>query len=196
MKKEKILSNIKTEYDKLWIYFLSFAIMGWIYEVCIMHFEMGYGFINRGFLFGPYIPLYGCGGLFILAATHKIRSKKIKILGINISPIVNIVLIMIISTLLELITSYTVEWILGERLWDYTYYGPNFQGRIALKSTLQFGLLGLVGLYVVYPLDNLFIKKTKGTKPILYNVIVYTTMGIFAADLIARIFLGSNYTGP
>ena len=190
------MNKILDKIEEWFIYFISFAFMGWIYEVCIMHFELGYGFINRGFLFGPYIPLYGFGGLFILGTTYKIRNKTYKIGGKITEIIINVVLVIIISTLLELVASYIAELVTGARLWDYTDYGPNFEGRIALKSSIQFGLLGLVGLYLVYPIAKILNTRIKEKNESVYYFITYFIIIIFLLDVLARITLGSNYKGP
>ena len=50
--------------------------------------------------------------------------------------------IVVITTVIELITSYIMEWTTGSWLWDYTRFTPNFQGRIALNPSLRFGVGG------------------------------------------------------
>lgn len=51
----------KTDWTLMLLSFLVFCVIGWIYEVLVFYFELGYGFVNRGFLFGPWLPVYGCG---------------------------------------------------------------------------------------------------------------------------------------
>ena len=58
---------------------------------------------------------------------------------------------MLLTTALELFTSYWMEWTAGGWQWDYSTYFCNFEGRIALNPSVRFGLGGLVFLYLVQP---------------------------------------------
>ena len=49
------------------LYFWVYAALGWVYEVFLEVVVYRWGFSNRGFLFGPYLPVYGVGALLILA---------------------------------------------------------------------------------------------------------------------------------
>ena len=84
----------------------------------------------------------------------------------------------------------------GPWLWDYTNDGPNFQGRIALKSSVRFGIIGIAALYGVGPaLDKLF-GTLKNKCPQLFMVMSYLLIGLFLVDVIVRFFVGGNYVGP
>lgn len=164
--------------------FLAFSIIGWLYEVGIMWFEMHQGFVNRGYLFGPYLPIYGIGGLLLLMTAGRLRKH----------PIPCFLAICVMATGIELLASYLLEWILGYFLWNYldTGYGPTFQGRIALRSSLQFGLMGMVAVYVIYPLAHKGIAKFRGKFPKLYHCVALIFMALFFADLAIRLVHGSN----
>lgn len=61
-----------------------------------------------------------------------------------------------------------MEFATGSWLWDYTNDGPNFQGRIALKSSVRFGIIGMVGLYGVWPvLDSIIVSLKNKRKKLL-----------------------------
>ena len=93
-------------------------------------------------------------------------------------------------------TSYLMELAIGEWLWDYTNDIPNFQGRIALKSSLRFGIMGILGLYGVYPVISGLAESAKEKWPKAFNLACISILLVFIADVIARLFLGSNYVGP
>lgn len=147
--------------------FMVFAVIGWIYEVIVSIVNDGV-FVNRGFLFGPYLPVYGFGGIISLLLLYKLKEKKILIGKLNITPIIIFLLIILIATITELVTSYLLEFITSGNgfLWDYSNgrYGPDFQGRIALLSCLRFGLLGIFGIYICYPLITLINNKLRSSK--------------------------------
>ncbi len=191
-----MMDRIKADWAKWFLIFLVFSFIGWVYELLVFRFELGYGYINRGFLFGPYLPVYGFGGLLMLSAMLKLKNKKIQICGISITPLILYVIAVLVATAAELLTSYLMELTIGEWLWDYTNNIPNFQGRIALKSSLRFGIMGLIGLYLVHPAISGLSELATKKHPKAFRLLSGILMILFSADVIARLFLGSNYVGP
>lgn len=196
--KEGKLSNLRKEKGdwKIWfLCFLTFCFIGWLYEVLVFYFELGYGFVNRGFLFGPWLPVYGVGGMMIILSMYKLKMKKIKIGKINITPLVCFLAIILLCTVVELLTSYLMEIVTGSWLWDYTNDGPNFQGRIALKSSVRFGIIGMAALYGVFPFLEKMLMRLKKKMPKAFSVASYLLIGLFLIDVAARFFVGGNYVG-
>ena len=191
-----MVNKIRTDWMKWFLLFMVFSFIGWVYELLVFRFELGYGFLNRGFLFGPYLPVYGFGGLLMLAPMLKLKNKRIEIGRVSVTPLICFVIAVFVATAAELLTSYLMEFVIGEWLWDYTNDIPNFQGRIALKSSLRFGIMGIVGLYGVYPLLSRFAETAKQKHSNVYQLVSIMLLLIFLVDVIARLFLGSNYVGP
>lgn len=110
MDEEKI--DLKSKVAEFFLYFIMYAIIGWIYEVFLEVVVYRWGFSNRGVLFGPYCPVYGFGALaFIFTVYPLIKNKK----GIKkwlLSPVV-FLLCMFIATAIELVTSYICEFFIG-----------------------------------------------------------------------------------
>lgn len=182
-----IIKNYKIH--ELFILFISYSFIGWLYEVLLGIFVFHLGFVNRGFLFGPYCPVYGFGALLFILTLEKIKGKKICVINLNLTPFLILSLITIMTTIVELITSYIMEFVLGEWLWDYTDYFMNFQGRIALSTSIRFGLGGMIILYALNPWIK---KKVLPDKRI--KMISYILFMAFIIDIVARPFLGSNFT--
>lgn len=180
--------------NDLLLCFLAFSMIGWIYEVCIMWLEMHEGFVNRGFLYGPWLPIYGCGGLLILLLFGGLRRRKIGIGDLSLTPLVSFLAICLLATVLELGASYLVERFVGHSLWDYrfTNYGPTFEGRIALRSSLQFGLMGMAVLYGVEPLLKKAFRWLREKAIKFYWGTSILLEGLFLADLIYHVMRGSN----
>lgn len=199
IKKEDKIPGLEKEKRDWKIYFLCFLVfcfIGWIYEVLVYYFELGYGFVNRGFLFGPWLPVYGVGGMMIILSMQKMKARKVKLGSVNLTPLLCFVSIILLCTAVELLTSYLMEFVTGSWLWDYTEYGPNFQGRIALKSSIRFGLIGMAALYGVWPaLDKIFMSLNN-KRPKEFWGISYLIIGLFLMDVAARFFVGGNYVGP
>ena len=163
-------------------YFLIYCFFGWVYEsiwCCMIYHRRG--FINRGFLFGPWLPIYGIGFFIILGLFKILKVKK---------PIAVFALGTVIAVIAELIASYIIDVFVGSPLWDYTGYFMNFDGRIALVPSLMFGLLIWVALCLIHPGIKKLQNKFRESKAHNIGFIIITVL--FFIDLIARIWLGSN----
>lgn len=126
---------------KLFLLFLIYAFIGWLIEVIAKKIELG-KFINRGFLIGPYLPIYGCGGVLITLTLTKFFYN----------PIVLFVMAVFICSVLEYATSYILEKLFNARWWDYSGKKFNVNGRICLNTMAAFGALGCVVVYILNPL--------------------------------------------
>lgn len=170
--------------------FIFFAVCGWIYEVVLTVLAYGY-FENRGFLFGPWLPIYGTAGFALYAVCGRLVRKPAKphITALRIAVIA--VCIAAAAAVFELAASYLIDAVgIGfRRLWSYEGEPLNFDGRISFFSCLRFGVIGVIALYLGVPLWERFTRMKNG---LLLNIISYSVMSLFLIDLIARIFLGSN----
>ena len=182
VKMNELLRKKARPASALFLCFLFYAVCGWIYEVAL-GFRYGRGFINRGFLFGPWLPVYGFGAMLMLPL------QKLKKHG----PLAVFAASTLYATVIELITSYAMEIVNGAWLWDYQEEPLNFQGRIAAWPSCRFGLLILVMLYIVHPP---LIRLIRRISPRTRRTITGILEVLFFADCIARLFLGSNLKDP
>lgn len=133
------------------LYFVLYSVIGWCYEVLLEVAIYRTGFTNRGVLFGPYCVVYGFGALILIATLRALQKKDIRLGRVKITPALVFVGIVVITTVVELIASYLMEWTLGQWQWDYTRFAWDFQGRIAPNPSLRFGIGGMVFLYLLQP---------------------------------------------
>lgn len=126
--------------------FFIFCFVGWVWEVGLAFISEDM-FVNRGTLHGPWLPIYGTGGVIILVLLKKLREK----------PALEFVAAMVLCGCLEYFSSWYLEMTHdGQRWWDYTGYFLNINGRICAEGLLTFGLGGLTIVYLLAPaLDNL-----------------------------------------
>lgn len=145
---------------KYFICFVMYAILGWCYEVILETFIYRWGFSNRGILFGPYCPVYGVGALTFILCFTWLMNKQDKLWLNIIKPIIIFLGCMIVATLIELAASYILEFITGKWPWQtYADYKYNFQARIALSTSLRFGIGGIIFLYIIQPLYEWILSK-------------------------------------
>lgn len=173
--------------QKLFLCFMMYAVLGWCYEVVLETFIYRWGFTNRGVLFGPYCPVYGVGALSFLGCFNWLMKKRnIKWLNI-IKPVLIFLGCMAVATLIELIASYILEAATGAWPWQtYERYKYNFQARIALSTSLRFGLGGTVFMYLIQPLFNWILSKPNRKT---LNVIAAVTTVIVFADCICTFLI-------
>jgi uncharacterized membrane protein len=176
----------------IFIFFLVFSVCGWIYEELVFAIEEKM-IVNRGALWGPWLTIYGFGGLVIMILLFRTKEKKILLGKINIRPIVVFLETIVISTIVELIGSYIIDWVWGDfkTLWDYSGELMNFDGRIALIPDIKFGFVSLLGIYLVQPILKKFIS---GNQKVV-NITTICVFILFMIDVISRIWLGNNYVG-
>ena len=168
-----------------YLYFMAYSIIGWIYEVFLEVVVYRWGFTNRGVLFGPYCPVYGFGALayiFCIYPLIKNKDTKTKLLLI---PVVFLAC-MAVATLIELVTSYILEAVIGSWPWQtYADYKYNFEARIALSPSLRFGLGGCIFLYIIQPLLEKLVKKLGDKKVKIISIILFI---IVIIDILATVF--------
>lgn len=128
---------------QIMIYFLLFIIyatLGWLIEVIGKLIEKK-RFINRGFLIGPYCPIYGFGALAITFLLKKYTDDIVALF----------VMAILVCGILEYLTSYFMEKIFHARWWDYSTKKFNINGRVCLNTIIPFGLLGCFIMYISNP---------------------------------------------
>ena len=114
----------------LFLLFITYSFMGWVMEMIATVVE-DHEIVNRGFLIGPYCPIYGCCSIAIILILHKINN-----------PIILFIFSILICSIGEYITSFVLEKIFKARWWDYSHMKFNLNGRICLRNCLFFGILG------------------------------------------------------
>ncbi|MCC8069939.1 MAG: putative ABC transporter permease, partial [Ruminococcus sp.] len=101
--------------------FLIYSIVGWIYEVVLTYHVFGI-FINRGFLHGTYLPIYGFTGLILSFILNIIIRKPIYIKRVPITPIIVFLIVFAVTSIVEYSASYILEKCFNLVLWDYSMY--------------------------------------------------------------------------
>lgn len=166
---KKIDKEMQKKIEQYFLLFVIYSFIGWVFEVIIFAF-MEHRIINRGLLMGPYCPIYGFGFLCIDLLLKKYKEK----------PALLFVMAMVISTVLEYITSLLLELVFNIRLWDYTQNFMNLNGRICLQTSLAFGVLAVL---VVYKVNPMLIAKLEKIPDIALKYVAIIIAVIMALDM-------------
>ncbi|MDX9802250.1 MAG: hypothetical protein RBT69_13050 [Spirochaetia bacterium] len=162
------------------IYFSVCSFMGWVLESVIFRLYQDAQFKNAGFLYGPFVPVYGFGGVLIYISSLYLQIHPFWII---------IVFCAIILTALEYITSVFMEKVFSIKLWDYSGYRFNLNGRICLKLTILWTIFAAIQIRWTQPaLINLITSLPEVYRDIFSSVLVF----YFCLDLIfsSRLYLG------
>lgn len=120
--------------------FYVYCFLGWIWETLYVSVREK-KFCNRGFLHGPFLPIYGSGAIIILLATYFVRENILLVY----------VLGMIAATVLEYFTGETMQRIFGVRYWDYSEHRFNLNGHICLFVSLAWGIFSVLLVRFINP---------------------------------------------
>lgn len=150
--------------------FIIYAVAGWICEVTLQLIQK-HKLADRGFLIGPYCPIYGCGAILITLC----------LTPFNEHPIGLFILAMVLCGSLEYATSFIMEKAFNARWWDYSNMRFNINGRICLETLVPFGIAGLLIIYVFNP----FLISMIGLMgENVLNITSIAILVIFVADVI------------
>lgn len=135
-----------------WLFFFYFyCFFGWCFESTYVSFKSR-KLVNRGFMRGPFLPLYGSGAIMMLIVSMPFQDNVILT---YLAGVVG-------ATVLEYITGVTMEALFKVRYWDYSNQRFNFQGHICLSSSIAWGFLTILMTRVVHRPVEQFVMSIPG----------------------------------
>ena len=151
-------------------YIMIYSFCGWLLESISKSFWEKQ-WVNSGFLNGPICPIYGLGAILMIAALTPLKD--------------NIILLFLAAFVLlsfwEYIVGIFLEKVFKTKYWDYSHLKFNFQGRICLKNSLYWGVLGVVFIRYIHPWVELQIGQVSTYLLTYLNIILYS---IFIVDIV------------
>ncbi|HJJ19708.1 MAG TPA: putative ABC transporter permease [Bacilli bacterium] len=151
--------------DKFYFYFILFLIysfIGWAMEVCVT-FPKYKKFVNRGFMLGPYCPIYGYSSIIMILYLNHYKDN----------PLTVFLLAVVVCSFIEYMVSYFMEKIFKARWWDYSNRKFNINGRVCLNNVFFFGVLGTFLVYFANPFfEGLLLKINTNTLNIISLILL------------------------
>ena len=139
---------LNIDFYHLTLIFIFYSFLGWLMETAIVS-ARGKSFVNRGFMNGPFCPIYGTGAsLFYLFLTP---------MGNNY-PLI-FICGMALATAVEYLTSVLLEAVFNAKWWDYSRRRFNIKGRISLFVSFYWGFLSIVIIRFIQPAVLSLINK-------------------------------------
>lgn len=154
-------------------FFAIYCFVGWAFESVYVSFEHK-KWVNRGFLNGPFLPIYGFGAIIMLFSALPVR---------NSIPL-TFLFGMLGATVLEYVTGYMMERIFKIKLWDYSYEPLNLNGYICLGCSLMWGGLSLLLVRVIHePVEKIVV----GMDDTALMVVDFVFVAYFIWDLVISV---------
>ena len=120
--------------------FFFYCFCGWVWESCYVSLCQR-RWVNRGFLHGPLLPIYGSGAIIILFVTLPVEDSLVLIWLLG----------MLAATALEYVVGAAMEKIFQVRYWDYSQHRFNLNGHICLSSSIAWGFFSILLVRFLHP---------------------------------------------
>lgn len=148
------------------IFFFIYCFFGWIWE-CIYVSVKKRQWVNRGFLHGPFLPIYGSGAIVILLSTIGVKDNYYLVFLLG----------MIASTILEFCTGACMERLFGVRYWDYSNLPLNFKGHICLFISLGWGIFSVLLVFFIHkPIESVIMMLPERlSEAVAFALTIYMT---------------------
>lgn len=151
-----------------WLFFFYFyCFLGWIWETCYVS-VLKAKWVNRGFMRGPFLPIYGSGAIVVLIFTLPFRANAGLVFVAG----------MVSATVLEYFTGAAMERLFHVRYWDYSSQRLNLNGYICVTSSLAWGVFSVIlTLYGHTPVERLVSRmSTNVLEVIVFVLTVYISI--------------------
>ena len=158
--------------------FFTYSFVGWIIEV-VGKYRQFHRFINRGFLTGPWLPIYGAGTTLITVAMGYISQY-------DDSYGTTFIVSFFLCGAVEYLVSYVLEKRFHARWWDYSQRPMNLHGRVWIGNLILFGLAGVLVFKVTNPL---LFRLFSGSDIVILEIIAGVLSVIIIADFIVSHFV-------
>ncbi|MCR5320833.1 MAG: putative ABC transporter permease [Lachnospiraceae bacterium] len=126
-----------------WMFFFFFySFFGWVWECFYVSIqEKPPHFVNRGFMRGPFLPLYGCGGVMMMVVSAPFQHQLVWVFIAGFFG----------ATILELVTGILMESLFKVRYWDYEGKFLNFHGYICFEASVAWGVMTVLMDVLMHP---------------------------------------------
>lgn len=161
------------------IMFILYSIIGYVAEIINLTIMTRKPVWNRGFLIGPYLPIYGVGCIFMVFGLNKYEHDLFAMFIIGA----------FFCTLLEYFTSLIMEKIFKLRWWDYTDYKFNLNGRVCLLNAVLFGIGGIIVIKLLNPFLSWLVYLMPSSVTVVLGIILLI---IFIIDFVVSCYITNN----
>lgn len=147
--------EMPTIHQIVWHFFI-FSFLGMIAENLFCLITAGKLESRKGFIFGPFCPIYGVGAIILIICMQWMRNE------ISANKVIEIIVVFILGGIIgsafEYISSYYIQAMYGAKFWDYAGKFLNINGRTCFYFAISWGILSVLLMYIMKPIADRFIK--------------------------------------
>ncbi|MBN1532384.1 MAG: hypothetical protein JXA20_06960 [Spirochaetes bacterium] len=158
------------EHWNITLYFALYSFTGWIIEALYRSWTQRRP-VNPGFLFGPFVPIYGIGALMVLLL-HQVMAP--------LNPALQFLAYGAVLSLVEYAAGEFFERAFGLKLWDYSDSRFSLRGKISLPFSLAWAALAMILAYLLHPLARGAVAALDRTAALAFSAVF---LSYFAADV-------------
>lgn len=158
----------------LFLLFMIYSTVGYFVEIVACSLYSKKIIFSRGFLIGPYLPIYGTGVVLITIFLSKYRNDLLALF----------IMSCVFCTVLEYITSYIMEKLFNLRWWDYSEKKFHINGRVCLSNSILFGIGGLL---IVEFFNPFIVKVISLLSPFWFYFTSISLLIIFLIDFLLTV---------
>lgn len=151
--------------------FLAFSAAGWLWEVGL-HLLLDGELVNRGTMLGPWLPIYGVGGLLPVLLLMRFAAQPVLVFALGV----------LLSTAIEFAAGEYLLAVYGLRWWDYSSFPLNVDGLISLPTALVFGLGCCAAVYLAAPRLQAVFRRMPHE---VFGLLCVLLIALFALDFCA-----------
>lgn len=163
--------------------FFIYCFLGWVYESTYVSLKQRQ-WVNRGFLNGPVIPIYGCVATLLYLAFFNEDMISVTERGDIQSILIIFFAGLLLASLFEFVTSWLMEKLFHAKWWDYSNIPLNIQGRICLPVSIFWGFLSIVMAEFIQPRMTKLIDRIPRKAGEIGGIAI---LAIFLADLVSTV---------
>jgi len=156
------------------LFFLIYSFLGAIGETLFRLLTEHQLYGINGFLHLPIMPIYGFGAILIIALLGSRIRHPLLLFGIGV----------LLTTILEFVSHWLIEAVLGVRIWDYSQKPLNLDGRVSLDTSIGFGVAALLLVYFIHPQISRVLKRLPKQTTMIAAAIVWV---VVSADFISSV---------
>ncbi len=166
--------------ERIFLWMMIYSVAGWLYETILCSVRAK-KFINRGFLNGPYCPIYGCGAVLNVLVLRGISNLPLLFLAGAL-----------LDCSLEYLTSYAMEKLFHARWWDYSNRRFHLNGRVCALGALVFGSFSVAVVELFQPAVE---RLTDAIPPAAMHVLCAVLFVLFVTDIVVTVVGFSGFDG-
>lgn len=166
------------EFIKLFLYFATYSFLGWVCE-SIYCSILDKKIVNRGFLNGPVCPVYGVGALAVIFLLNKYKGNVLTLFVMGV----------IVTSIIEYLTSVILEVAFQTRWWDYSNHKFNIHGRVCLLNSILFGIMSVVLVEIIH---TEVVKIVTHIPKVINIIVACIIIVVMIADLVTTLMAMIN----